>query len=223
MDKEMKTCEKCGKTMDANTQFYQYKDGSKTELCKKCLTMHIDNFNPDTYLWLLEKMDVPYVPEEWNTLRDRAFAKNPNLTGMSVFGKYLSKMKLKQWKNYGWADTEKLQAINDKKRTMEKQERAEYEEKLKEQLENGEINEAQYKTLVSTTTQNQEVLMNPAMLMNSSVGNPFGDGTGFIDESYLIDLGEDLTEDDKIYLAMKWGRLYKPSEWVELEKTYNIQ
>ena len=41
-------------------------------------------------------MDVPYVPEEWNVLRDRAFAKNPNLTGMSVFGKYLSKMKLRQ-------------------------------------------------------------------------------------------------------------------------------
>ena len=37
------------------------------------------------------------------------------MNGMSVFGKYLSKMKLKQWVNpetgkyYGWADTEKLQ------------------------------------------------------------------------------------------------------------------
>ena len=29
-----------------------------------------------------------------------------------------------------------------------------------------------------------------------------------------------LTEEDKKYLALKWGRLYKPSEWVELEKTY---
>ena len=39
-------------------------------------------------------------------------------------------------------------------------------------------------------------------------------------EDDLIDLGEELTEDDKKYLAMKWGRLYKPAEWVELEKTY---
>jgi hypothetical protein len=57
-------------------------------------------------------MDVPYVPEEWNVLRDKAMAKvndDPRkLNGMSVFGKYLSKMKLKQWKEYGWADTEKL-------------------------------------------------------------------------------------------------------------------
>ena len=30
-------CEKCGKTMNEN-QFYTYKDGRKTELCKKCLT-----------------------------------------------------------------------------------------------------------------------------------------------------------------------------------------
>lgn len=57
-------CVKCGKMMDENTQFYTYKSGEKTDMCKKCLTMHIDNFNPDTFLWLLEKMDVPYVPEE---------------------------------------------------------------------------------------------------------------------------------------------------------------
>jgi 3-methyladenine DNA glycosylase Tag len=37
------------------------------------------------------------------------------MTGMSVFGKYLSKMKLKQWKDYGWADTERLKAIAEEK------------------------------------------------------------------------------------------------------------
>jgi len=89
-------CQKCNKAMEEEN-FYTYKDGTKTELCKKCLTMHIDNFNPDTFLWLLEKMDVPYIPEEWNVLRDRAYAKlGPiGINGMSVFGKYLSKMKLK--------------------------------------------------------------------------------------------------------------------------------
>ena len=39
-------------------------------------------------------------------------------------------------------------------------------------------------------------------------------------EDELIDIAADLTDDDKIYLAMKWGRLYKPQEWVELEKGY---
>lgn len=62
-EKEKYYCEKCGKTMDEK-QFFTYKNGSKTEMCKQCLTMHIDNFEPETFLWLLEKMDVPYVPIE---------------------------------------------------------------------------------------------------------------------------------------------------------------
>ena len=49
-----KLCTKCGKMMDENTQFYTYKNGDKTAMCKKCLTMHIDNFNPETFLWLLQ-------------------------------------------------------------------------------------------------------------------------------------------------------------------------
>ena len=61
------TCEKCGRTMD-ELKFYTYKNGKKTEMCKDCLTMHIDNYDPNTFLWLLEKMDVPYVPSEWNVL-----------------------------------------------------------------------------------------------------------------------------------------------------------
>ena len=75
-------CEKCGKQMD-DKNFYTYKNGDKTELCKSCLTMHIDNFNESTFLWLLEKMDVPYLPSEWNVLRDKAYAKDPyKMNGM---------------------------------------------------------------------------------------------------------------------------------------------
>ena len=31
------TCGKCNKSMDEKN-FYQYKDGTKTEFCKKCFT-----------------------------------------------------------------------------------------------------------------------------------------------------------------------------------------
>jgi hypothetical protein len=55
-------------------------------------------------------MDVPYIPVEWNVLRDRAFARDPyKMNGMSVMGRYLGKMKLKQWSKYCYADTAKLQ------------------------------------------------------------------------------------------------------------------
>lgn len=220
-DKEKLICTKCGKTMDAATQFYTHKNGDKTKMCKKCLTMHIDNFNPDTFLWLLQEMDVPYIPSEWNNLRDRAFAKNPNLNGMSVFGKYLSKMKLKQWMDYGWEDTERLKVLNEEKAKQMEAERIRFEETVKEQYENGEMTEAQYKTLMSTPVQNEEYQSAAAagMVAPDAVDNPFQE-ENFISEDLIPDLAKDLTPEDITALVLKWGRMYKPSEWIELEKTY---
>lgn len=222
-------CEKCRKTMN-ETQFYTYKDGRKTEMCKKCLTMHIDNFNPETYLWLLEKMDVPYIPSEWNTLLERAYAKDPSkLNGMSVFGKYLSKMKLKQFKDFGWADSARLQ----EEEAVREQEKADAikqrEEEIQERYDNGEISEAEYKTLTSANAQEIHAAVAPRDYSafgidkdGSAAGpNSFFNEDDFLSPEDLPDPAAELTEEDKVYLAMKWGRLYKPSEWIELEKTYN--
>lgn len=216
-------CTKCGKMMDENTQFYTYKNGDKTTMCKKCLTMHIDNFNPETFLWLLQDMDVPYIEAEWNVLRDRAFAKNPNLNGMSVFGKYLSKMKLKQWSQYGWNDTERLKVLNEEKLKVKQAEKEQFESLLKAQFDNGEITEAQYKTLISTETQNEDYYAGtgPALhIPGAAADNPYQENN-FIDESLLSGPAAQLTDEDKIYLAMKWGRLYQPADWIELERNYN--
>lgn len=214
-----KLCQKCGKMLDEDTQFYTYKNGEKTEMCKKCLTMHIDNWDPSTYLWLLEKMDVPYVPVEWDVLRDRAFAKNPNLNGMSVFGKYLSKMKLKQWKNYGWADSDRLQALNEEKRSAQEAERAAFDAEIKEKFEAGEISEAEYKTMVSAQTQHEEYINAPIVQPNTTMDRYYDENTSILNNQLDNSVAQ-LTEDDKIYLAMKWGALYKPQEWIELERSY---
>ena len=118
-------CQKCRRTM-SDVKFYTYKDGSKCELCKNCLTMHINTYEPDTYLWLLEKFDVPYIESEWKIRREKEFekaydkatkagARDPKKAAYDmtrgngvVFGKYLSQMKLRQWKEYTWDDTERL-------------------------------------------------------------------------------------------------------------------
>jgi hypothetical protein len=57
--------------------------------------MHVDNFNADSYLWILQECDVPYVPEEWNKLLVKYGQDRTKLTGMTILGRYLSKMKLK--------------------------------------------------------------------------------------------------------------------------------
>ena len=225
-------CSKCRKTM-ASTNFYTYKDGSKCELCKSCLTMHINNFDESTYLWLLEKFDLPYLPWEWNVLRDRAYQKDPyKMNGMSVFGKYLSKMKLKQYvdpvtkKSYGWADSSMLQEKHDAQAKLygqpeeiAMQQMAEMEEAYR----NGEITEAQWMTYKELKAPEPEFqVINGTTITTAGPGGgvyPVNDNP--FEKVDVPDVGNDLTEEDKIYLAMKWGRLYSASDWVYLEQKYN--
>lgn len=41
-------CEKCNKIMN-DVNFYTYKNGAKMNICKKCLTMHVNNFDTSTF------------------------------------------------------------------------------------------------------------------------------------------------------------------------------
>lgn len=214
-------CEKCHKEME-DTNFYTYKNGTKTELCKKCLTMHINAFDETTFLWVLEKMDLPYIPAEWNSLRDKDYQKKGEAKFKSdaVFGKYLSKMKLNQWNKYGWEDGPRLIAEGEQKLAELAEMNAEKDAFYREKFENGEISEAEFKTLTSTPAQRQAALTGPSANPYLGPDNPFNENNFFREED-LPSAGTDLTDEDKIYLAMKWGRLYKPDEWIELEKTYN--
>lgn len=214
-----KVCARCNRKLKEEN-FYTMKTGGRADLCKECLTAHIDNFDPSTFLWALEKMDVPYIPGEWNVLRDRAYNKDPKkMNGMSVFGKYLSKMKLKQWKDYGWADSERLQEEAGEKAAKKEEEKKEFEKDLKERHENGEISDAEYLTYMSTESQNDEYINNLSQQDVVGANNYFRE-ENYIDQSELPDPAAQLTQEDKIYLAIKWGRLYKPDEWVTLEQKY---
>ena len=219
----MKICDKCGRNIDEDN-FYQYKNGNKMDLCKKCYTMHMDAFDPQTFLWALEDCDVPYIPQEWNILRDKAWAKDPKkFSHMAIFGKYLSKMKFKQWKDLCWADTERLEKERKEAMATVAEKSKDRNEELKAAFEAGTISEAEYKTFVNT-----EILYDQGVNLNPVTGNPITGPTGFnafdetqfIDESELPDPTSELTKEDKIYLAMKWGRNYKPAEWLALEKNY---
>lgn len=113
-------CEKCNRTMSSEN-FYlsnnreKYPNEGYLTQCKKCLTMHVDNWDPDTYLWILQEIDVPYVPDEWHKILAKYGQNKEKLTGMTILGRYLSKMKLKQFKDYRWKDNEFLQEVNNEK------------------------------------------------------------------------------------------------------------
>ena len=206
-------CEKCNRTMNAD-QFYgsnnadKYPEG-KLHKCKKCTTMHVDNFNPDSYLWILQECDVPYVPEEWNKLLTSYGKDRSKLTGTTIVGRYLSKMKLKQFRDYRWKDTEFLQEVANKKieETMKRQgyEAAEIAQALATAsvpIPQGEIEIPVYK----------DTNDNPFL---SSGDDYFAEQSGGAD-----DFVDDLTEEDRTYLRLKWGKTYKPEEWIRLEQLY---
>ena len=213
------TCSKCGRTKD-ESMFYTYKDGTKPDLCKECTLLHVDIWDPNTFVWLLEQYDVPWLPWEWDSLRQKAYAKDPNnKNNKTVFGKYLSKMKLKQFKECGWADTERL----TKQHELEAAAKAEQDKTLQEmyadQYQRGQISQAQYRTLVKADIQRQRDKPTPADYQPIGQNN-FYDEKNFIADEDIPDLAQDLTEDDKKMLVMKWGRYYTPQEWVQLETFY---
>jgi hypothetical protein len=57
--------------------------------------MHVKNFDPVTYMWILQECDVPYIPDEWNKLLATYGKDRSKLTGVTILGRYLAKMRLK--------------------------------------------------------------------------------------------------------------------------------
>lgn len=216
------TCSKCGRTKE-ESMFYTYKDGTKPSLCKECTLMHVDIWDPDTFVWLLEQYDVPWLPWEWESLREKAYAKDPTKkNNTTVFGKYLSKMKLKQFKDKGWADTEELTKQHELAVAAKGEQTEALQEMYAEQFEKGQISEAQYRTLVKADIQRQrDKAIAPPQVADPVGQNNFYNEKQFMAEQDIPDLGADLTEEDKKYLVMKWGRYYTPQECVQLETFYN--
>ena len=200
-------CKKCFRTM-GQEQFYgsnnleKYPEG-KLDTCKKCITMHVNNWEPETYLWILQECDVPYIPDEWNKLM-ASYANKDNITGMTILGRYLSKMKLKQHKQYRWKDTEFLQQLADSKT----------EQTMKRQgYDAAEITIALEKNKIVIP---EEGFKEPEYAAPA----PEEDYFAFQSGAEADDPSFELTDEDKTYLRLKWGKTYKPEEWIKLEQLY---
>ena len=184
----------------------KYPNEGKLPQCKKCITAHVDNWNPDTYLWILQEVDVPYIPDEWNKLMGKYAMDRSKVTGTTILGRYLSKMKLKQFRDYRWEHTEFLQEMaNSKMEQVMKQqgydaaEIATAIEKNSFAVPTGELKEPEYAAAPS-----------PEMYEDYFSQQSGADS----------DFNDDLTEEDRTYLRLKWGKTYKPEEWIKLEQLY---
>ena len=208
-------CKNCNRTM-AEEQFYtsnnieKYPPEGKMPECKKCLTRHVDNYNPDTYLWILQEIDVPYIPDQWNQLMLKYAKDRSKLTGTTILGRYLAKMKLNQWKEFRWKDNDHLRELENLK----------IEQTMKQQgYDAGEIALAiEKKNSVAVIGEVAPPPPPVPMEHLQAEDDDYFARIGGVDASDGFD--DDLTDEDKVYLRLKWGKTYRPEEWVRLEQLY---
>lgn len=199
-------CEKCHKTKPEK-EFYssrnliKYPNNGKLNQCKQCITMHVDNWDPNTYLWILEECDVPYVPSEWIKLMQTYAKDNSKLSGATILGRYLGKMRLNQYKEYRWADSEFVQALA--------------EQKIKDVMKQTGQYSASEIAMAVEASREYEMPEKPPELIPAPAQPTFY----FQEEEESLE--NNLTPEDITYLKIKWGRTYKPDEWIQLEKLYN--
>lgn len=215
-------CEKCKRTM-SDKEFYgshnleKYPSG-KLNQCKKCITMHVNNWDPNTYLWILQECDVPYVQREWDKLLADYGADPKKVTGTTIIGRYLSKMRLAQYKDKRWKDNDIIRRLEEKKmrEAMVHQgySSAQIDEAIANQMVTVPFERLEEPTLPGYITPNAPIQAQP------QPQQPIGDGYTSATYNDTSELGIELSDEDIVYLRTKWGKSYKPDEWVQLESLY---
>lgn len=187
-------CEHCQRFYK-RSDFYVDKNGNPMKKCKACVASLINLNSRSTVLSVLKEIDIPFIPEEWNRLRDRyeyihkgnQTTRNPK-ANQSVLGRYIGKMKLTQFKEYTYADTPRFTDEYDKE---EKAEREKLYEGIDEMLSKGMTQQQALQALLKD--ENNE--------KNQEEKNK-------LNKSELDQLRE------------KWGEAYQPNELKQLEIFY---
>lgn len=202
-------CEKCGRLLQ-ETDFYTSNDterfppDGKMAECKKCWAMHVDNWDPETYKPLLEQLDIPYIKGVWDKLLENFLSKNDasKITTTSILGRYVSTMKLTQWRKYRWKDTEELAAKEEEKLRVALMQQGYEGEDLEHEM--------------------QKDFGPQRPTPQPQTDDPAADPSSIVEETaYDRELADKLSEDEVLGLKLKWGDAYRLSELVRMEKLYS--
>ena len=87
-------------------QHFKFKNGQESDKTKGEELKGRNPFDPLSYIDLFEKYNIPLIPFEWNKYLQKQIERQKSL--MFVFGKYLSLMKLKGYKDFTFNDSQEL-------------------------------------------------------------------------------------------------------------------
>lgn len=215
---QMYFCKTCKRTMDESNFYSSFNlekfPSGKLDECKKCCTMMVDNFNPDTFMPLLEQIDIPYLPDIWMEHVKR-YCKDPTkVTGMTVIGRYISTMRLKQHRDYGFKDSEYLQNIEKQRMQLALKQQG-YDAATIDEY----IREAEEANMERPELPPVESLAGMASeFYGETLSSAAPQTPHYAVEPPPVEQIE-LSDEDRKYLYLKWGN-YRPEQWVKLEQMY---
>lgn len=231
-------CDTCHRVLK-KINYYQtnnidkYPDGY-LHTCKKCLTVTLNNWKPSTFLHILQKIDVPYIPKEWNSLLNKYGQDPRKVTGTTILGRYLSKMKLRQYADERFKHTEKyvrddneqrkifLQQVRSATKGLETLSLDEIEGTLVEKQEQEEENNWD-KLDIDFTGGAFDAPISSANNEEPSGGNDvyqFAEVPAGLGQTPTINYDEELSIEEQKYLIFKWGKSYSLEDLVRMETLY---
>lgn len=192
-------CPTCRKTLDEKNFFKtrrvdKHPSGFLPE-CKTCICLKVDDSDVQTFLPILREVDVPYWPSKWRDLVQKKPA-----GGASIIGKYVSMMRMNQYKKYFWADTSNL--VDEERAALiaafkqEDMTETDAEKKADEAQALSDIESTQMRTMTTTPTA-------AAMYGLTPETSKYGLTQAEIDE-----------------LKVKWGEDYNEDQYLQLEQLF---
>lgn len=196
-------CRICGRTRPAY-EFYARKDGSREPItaCKDCCAAGLDLTRPETFMWVLEELDVPFIASRfYKTFDDKMRKDGPGYSRKAALGIYIRTITKLNMRPYGFKDSEMLTAKYGAPSFDEEEARG--------RVARGELSQGEYEALVAVRATSPE------------------DGAAFRQEEARRagrvaddEVEGSLTVEDRQYLSNKWGASYSAREWLKMEDLY---
>lgn len=214
---ELRRCAKCNINMSLSKKYYRSRNVEKfppegyLDLCKECFTMHLNVDQPSTLLPLLETLDIPYIEKEWFGLVEkyREELKSGKKSKTALFGQYVGKMRLSQYKDLRYENTKDFLEKEALNRIAEQAEKIKQVNKYRDtEYDTEHVLESLSDIDITTLTEEEikELIKSPIEKENEEY------------EQITSSMYEGLTLEDKSYLLAKWGKTYSIEECLKMEK-----